>query len=350
MSEKTEQPTAKKRNDARKRGQVAKSVEVTSGVQLAVLFGYFFFEGADMLESFKMLVDVSVGTIGGEFLVGIADWLKAFTKVLIRFMLGMAFLVIAMTMSAVVAQIGPLFAPEALKLSLEKVNPLSNLKQIFSIKGLFEFIKSLFKVVTLSCIFFYLMRQYMPSLQFLPFSDVDVGLSVATQLLGWMWAALIGAYVVFAMADFSFQRYSMTNQLKMSIQDIKQEFKDSEGNPEVKQRRRETHFDIQSGSLAENVKKSSVVVRNPKHIAVCLHYERGSTPLPEVLEIGRDRVALHIVTLAERAGIPIVENVPVARALASRVSPGQCIPSDLFEPVAHILRVAMQLNYDDAEN
>ncbi|KVD74122.1 secretion system apparatus protein SsaU [Burkholderia sp. ABCPW 14] len=347
MSEKTEKPTTKKLADARKKGQVAKSVEITSGVQLAVLLGYFLFEGAHLLQAFEALVDVSIAVVNDDFAAASARWTRALGAVLIRFTLGMAALVIAMTAVAAIAQIGPLLAVEALKLSLDKINPLANLKQMFSLKSLFEFAKSLFKVSVLSAIFVYLIRQYAPSLQFLPLCSIECGLAVSTQLLYWMWAALIGFYVVFGIADFAFQRYNTTKQLMMSLEDIKQEFKNSEGNPEIKHKRREIHREVQSGSLAANVAKSTVVVRNPTHVAVCLYYRRDETPLPEVLEIGRDRMALHIVALAERERVPVVENVPLARALANRLDVGQRIPPDLFEPVAHILRVAMQLRYDE---
>ncbi|OHX15408.1 hypothetical protein BI344_22165 [Chromobacterium sphagni] len=115
----------------------------------------------------------------------------------------------------------------------------------------------------MSLIFFYLLRQYSPSIQFLPLSDVATGMGVSTQLLFWMWASLIGFYIIFGIADFSFQRYNTTKQLMMSLEDIKQEFKNSEGNPEIKQKRKEAHREIQSGSLADNVSKSTAVVRNP---------------------------------------------------------------------------------------
>lgn len=350
MSEKTEKPTAKKLADARKKGQVAKSAEITSGAQLAVLLGYFLFEGAHLLQAFEALVDVSIAVVNDDFAAATARWMRALGAALIRFTLGMAALVIATTVVAAIAQIGPLLAVDAIKPSLDKINPLANFKQMFSLKSLFEFAKSLFKVGVLSAIFFYLIRQYAPSLQFLPLCSVECGLAVSTQLLYWMWAALIGFYVVFGIADFAFQRYNTTKQLMMSLEDIKQEFKNSEGNPEIKHKRREIHREVQSGSLAANVAKSTVVVRNPTHVAVCLYYRRDETPLPEVIEIGRDEMALHIAALAERERVPVVENVPLARALASRLGVGQRIPPDLFEAVAHVLRVAMQLPYDDGDD
>ncbi|MCU1748793.1 EscU/YscU/HrcU family type III secretion system export apparatus switch protein [Pseudomonas sp. 6D_7.1_Bac1] len=349
MSEKTEKPTAKKLREARAKGQVAKSVEITSGVQLAVLLGYFTFEGEPLLESFEALLDATINAINLELASAIDQLSGLFASIVLRFVGGIAALVIVMTIVAVIAQIGPLLAPEAIKPSLEKVNPLANAKQMFSMRSLFEFAKSLTKVALLSLIFFYLIRQYAPSIQFLPLCGVACGLAVSTQLLYWMWAALIGFYVIFGIADFAFQRYNTQQQLMMSLEDIKQEFKNSEGNPEMKQKRKEVHREVQSGSLAANVAKSTAVVRNPTHIAVCLYFRPGETPLPQVIEIGHDEVALHIVALAEKAGIPVVENIGVARALAARTEVGRYIPAELFEPVAHILRIAMKLDYDNEE-
>ncbi|WP_080440056.1 EscU/YscU/HrcU family type III secretion system export apparatus switch protein [Burkholderia ubonensis] len=346
MTEKTEKPTAKKIRDARKKGQVAKSNEVASGIQLAVLLGYFLLEGSNLLQAFEALVTVSIDIVNDDLFTAIDRWLEVLSAVLFRFVLSMIALLVTMTVAALIVQIGPLFAPEALKPSLEKLNPLANLKQMFSLKSLFEFGKSLFKVGVLSLIFYYLLREYSPSLQFLPSCDVTCGLVASARLLNWMWAALIGFYMIFSVADFAFQRYNTTKQLMMSLEDIKQEFKNSEGDAELKNKRKEMHREVQSGSLSANVAKSTVVVRNPTHVAVCLYYQRDVTPLPEVLEIGWDKSALHIIALAEKAGVPIVESVGVARALASRLEIGQCIPPDLFEPVAHILRISMQLQYE----
>jgi type III secretion protein U len=159
--------------------------------------------------------------------------------------------------------------------------------------------------------------------------------------------SLIGFYIILGIADLAFQRYQNEKKMMMSLEDIKQEHKNSEGNPEVKQKRKEAHREIQSGSLASNVAKSTAVVRNPSHIAVCLYYHPDKTPLPQVIEIGQDKRALLIVKLAEKAGIPVVENISVARTLASGTKIGGYIPPELFEPVAHILRLAMGLNYDN---
>ncbi|MBB6155216.1 type III secretion protein U [Pseudomonas sp. JAI115] len=346
MSEKTEKPTAKKIRDARAKGQVAKSAEITSGVQLAVMLGYFLLEGPYLLDSFTRLLDTSIAVIRLDLTSALKQLGDLFIEVLLRIGGGIAAPLILITMLTIMAQIGPLLAPEAMKPSLKKINPLTNAKQMFSKQKLFEFGKSIAKVAVLSLIFFYLIRQYGPTLQFLPLCTVTCGLQVSIQLLFWMWTVLIGFYVLVGATDFAFQRYNTEQQLKMSLQDIKQEYKNAEGDPHIKHKRRELHREVQSGSLAANVKKSTLVVRNPTHVAVCLYFREGETPLPQVLEVGHDHVALNIVALAEKAGIPVAENIGVARALAAQCPVGSYIPPDLFEPVAHLLRIAMQLDYE----
>jgi type III secretion protein U len=351
MSEKTEKPTPHKLREARKKGQVAKSVEITSGVQLVALLAYFTVEGKHLLQGFEALTLLSIEVVNQDLASASTRLLGAMAELVMRFTLGIAALVVMATIAAVVAQTGPLLAYEAMKPSLEKINPLANLKQIFSVRNAFELAKSLSKVGLLSLILFYLIRQYAPSIQFLPLCGVACGLRVSVALLHWMWLGLVGFYVVYAIVDYAFQRHSTTKQLMMSIEDIKQEYKNSEGNPEIKHKRKEVHRSVQSGSLAANVGKSSVVVRNPTHIAVCLRYRPPETPLPQVLELGRGARAQHIVELAERAGVPVVENVRVARALAAQTEVGGYIPSPLFEPVAQILRLVMKLQYEnDAES
>lgn len=350
MSEKTEKPTPQKLRDARKKGQVAKSADVTSAVQLAVLLGYFNVEGPRLLQAFERLIDLSIRVASQDLASALTQLTGGFMEIALRFVLGMALMLIAVTIVSVVVQTGPLLAPEALKPSLDKVNPLGNLKQMFSMKSAFELLKSLAKVTLLSLVFFYLIREHGPSIQFLPLCSVDCGLRVGAQLLNWLWMTLAGFYVVFGIADYAFQRYTVNKQLMMSIEDIKQEYKNSEGNPEIKQKRKSTHLEIQSGSLASDVAKSSVVVRNPTHVAVCLFYRAGETPVPRVLAMGRDARALHIVDLAERSGVPVVENVRLARALAKHAEVGRYIPSPLFEPVAQILRAVLALHYEETRN
>ncbi|KLU21519.1 secretion system apparatus protein SsaU [Caballeronia mineralivorans PML1(12)] len=347
MSEKTEQPTAKRREDGRKKGQVAKSADVTTCVQLAVLLVYFLFQGTALWQAMEGLISATTAVINFPLREALSRLVNVFGAVMLRFILPLGVLLIVATLASILLQIGLVFAPESVMPKGEKLSPISNAKQIFSIKSLVEFCKSLIKVGALSIVFYYLLREHISSLQFLPLCGIECGISVTAQLIGWTWWSLIVVYIVLGGADYVFQRRRLTKELMMSREEVEREYKDAEGDPEIKGKRKEVNREAQNSNMAVNVKKSSVIVRNPTHIAVCLYYRAGETPLPKVIEMGVDARARRIVELAEAAGIPVVEHVYVARSLHASVDVGSYIPSTLIEPVAEILRFVTDLREDE---
>jgi type III secretion protein U len=349
MSEKTEQPSARRLRESRARGQVVRSAEIVAGVQLTLVLGYFLWQGGALFDAMRGLIALTLDGLLLPVDVAAGRVLGAFVEVCLRLLAPLALLVIVGAVGAGVAQVGPLLAGEALTPQWSRISPLSNAKQLFSLKSLFEFAKSLAKVLLLVAIFSYLLLRYAASLRHLPACSPNCGLEAGLRLVFWMWAALVAAYVLFAIADYAFQRFSVMKQLRMSKEEVKQEHKDAEGHPDVRQRRRELHREVQSGSLAANVARSTVLVRNPTRIAVCLYYRIGETPLPQVLETGRDAMARHMVGLALRARVPVVEDVELARRLIGGVAPGDYISPELFDPVARLLRAVMDLSYDPDE-
>ncbi|AVG16472.1 MULTISPECIES: EscU/YscU/HrcU family type III secretion system export apparatus switch protein [Chromobacteriaceae] len=337
MSEKTEQPTAKRIRDAREEGQVAKSQEIAAVAQLGLILLWLVAEGPGLLRGLGGLMTSAVAVSNLPLQAALAQLIGEVAALMLRFVFGLAGLLTVALLLVGLIQSGFLFAPKALMPSGERINPLSNVKQMVSARTLFELGKMLLKVGVLGLTFTYLIKRYAASFAHLPQAGLEAGLMVCVQMAQWMWAVLLAFTAVFAVADYAMQHHQLRKQLMMSREDIKQEFKNSEGSPEVKQRRRELHREVQSGSLAGKVAKSSVVVRNPTHIAVCLRYEADDTPLPQVLEYGRDELARRIVALAEAQGIPVVENVPLARALVASTRPGDYIPEPLFAAVAQVL-------------
>ncbi|QDO84224.1 EscU/YscU/HrcU family type III secretion system export apparatus switch protein [Shewanella psychropiezotolerans] len=349
MSEKTEKPTEKRLREARNRGQVIKSAEVVTGLQMAIILGYFLFEGQGLMQSFIYLINTTINSINLPLETAAEQIVGTFVMIALRFLGGLTLVLLFTIILGNVVQTGPVWASEALKPSMNKLNVINNAKQLISWKSVFELGKNLVKVIVLSLVFYYLLHRYVNSFQYLPLCGEACGLGVISTLITWLWGCFLGCYVIFGIADYAFQRYSLMKELKMSKEDTKQEYKDSEGNPEVKQKRRETQREVASGSLAANVQKATVVVRNPTHLTICLYYQSGETPLPTVLEKAKGHMALHIVALAEKAGVPIVENIPLARAIYGQVEAGEPIPESLFEPVAELLRVVMAIPYDDCD-
>ncbi len=191
MAEKTEKPTQKKIKDARKKGQVAKSNEVTTGVQLAAILLFFYFQGTSLMVGMQDIITVTLDSLNLPIERAFGNIVGAFMEFTLHFGVGLALMLIFITLLTIIAQIGPLFAPESIQPKGEKINPLSNFKNIFSMKSLFELFKSCLKVALLSIIFAYILNKYSSSLQFLPLCGLECGLSVTATLCFWLWGCLI---------------------------------------------------------------------------------------------------------------------------------------------------------------
>ncbi|MDR5019618.1 EscU/YscU/HrcU family type III secretion system export apparatus switch protein [Yersinia rochesterensis] len=348
-SEKNEKPTAKRLREAREKGQVIKSVEITSGIQLVVLVAYFLLVGDSLLEQIGALIRSSIKQLQQPFTFALARIGAECMAVVIHIMGILGGALILMTIMAGMAQVGPLLATKAVAFKGEHINPINNAKQLFSLRSLFELTKSLLKVGVLTLIFGYLLARYASSFGYLAYCGSHCAIPVFGTLMSWLLGALIACYGVFSLLDYSFQRYNTLKQLKMSHEEVKREYKDSDGDPHIKQKRRQLQQEVQSGSFAKNVQRSTAVVRNPTHFAVCLFYHPDDAPLPVVIEKGKDERAALIIKLAQQQGIPIVENIALARALHRDVVCGDTIPEPLFEPVAAILRLALSLDYQSSD-
>ncbi|MCG7490157.1 EscU/YscU/HrcU family type III secretion system export apparatus switch protein [Vibrio sp. Of14-4] len=346
MAEKTEKPTHKRLKDARKKGQVIKSTEIVTGLQMAVILGYFVVEGQGMMDAVWKMIEISINSINLPIKIAAESVLAAFVFIMLRFMAGLVVILVITVVISCMAQTGPVWASESLTPSFNKINIINNAKNIFSMKSVFALLKNILKILVLTVVFYYLLHQHVNMFQYLPSCGAECGVTVTFTLVKWLWGAFLICYLVFAVADYAFVHFQTMKELKMSKDDTKQEYKETEGNPEVKQKRRELQRETANGSLMQNVKKSTVIVRNPTHIAVCLYYQADETPLPVVLDKAQDHMALHVVDMAEEHAIPMVENVPLARALFNQVESGQVIPESLFEPVAELLRVVMNVSYD----
>lgn len=326
---------------------MVKSNEITSGCQLLVIFAYFHFFGERLIKESIQLFVFTFAHINMPFddALGVIAW-QVLNRCTVLF-LWLAGLLMVATTGSIVAQTGIVLATGALRIKGDKLDPVSNIRQIFSLKSLIELLKSCIKVCALCLTFFFIFSCYATNFQFLVYCSPDCALPVFDTLTRSLWAGMLLFYLVLCGADYAFQKYNALRQQKMSKEEVKQENKDNDGDPEIKKRRRDLHRELQSGSLARNVRQSTVVVRNPTHLAVCMGYDAQAMPLPRVVEKGRGGRARQMVVLAERYGIPVVENIPLARALFREVSRGECIPESLFEPVAALLRVVLDIRYDD---
>lgn len=343
MSEKTEQPTSKRLRDSRKKGEVAYSKDFTQTVLIMAIFGYLLTAASFMMEDLMEMILLPTTLMQMDF-ADAADVLitKLVTEaawVILPF-LG---IILILGIFSDALQVGLVLAFAKLKPSGKKLNAIANLKNIFSKKNLVEFLKSTVKICFLSGLLWLVLRDAFPIMTSIPQAGLAgmgqvVGSLIKTMLLN------IGlAYTAIALADFLWQRHSHRKGLMMTKSEVKQEYKQMEGDPLIKHKRKQLHQEMLQEGAVQSARKATVLVTNPTHLAVALHYEEGETPLPVVLAMGEGALAERMRRAAREAGVPVMQNIPLARSLTEQSTAGQYIPSELVEPVAELLRLLQQL-------
>jgi flagellar biosynthetic protein FlhB len=339
--EKSFPATPRRREEARKKGQVARSHELggaatlfslvvalhallpgTAGASLmADLHGGFLFGAQDTLT----LADAQRRTLLGIITAG-------------RLVLPALLLALTLSLVAGIGQVGFSFTPEAAAPQWQRLNPASGLKRLFSLQGSVELLKGILKLALISGICAGSIRDAIFSGQLLGLMGVPLSqsLGVVGQILWTLGLRVSAALLILAVADYAFQRYQNEKSLRMSISEIKQEQKQSEGDPKTKARIRKIQREIARRRMMHDVPKATVVVTNPTHYAIALLYEPGMGA-PKVLAKGQDEVAKRIKEIASENRVPLVENRPLAQALHKTVEIGHDVPSELYEAVAQVL-------------
>jgi len=241
-------------------------------------------------------------------------------------------------------QVGAVFALKRAAPKMDRLNPAEGVKRMFSRDNLVELLKSVFKTAALIAIFSVVLLRLMPEVMRLPFGSPRDVMAAHWHVLMWMGIWTICAFVLLSALDTMYQRFSFTKRLMMSRRDIRQEVKESEGDPMIKDRRRRAHREWNQQNMREAVRKSNAVVVNPEHIAVAILYEPGTTELPIVSAKGEDEDAEVIREAAAEFGVPIMQNVELARGLHENVGQDQYITPEFFQAVAELLRWAESLS------
>lgn len=343
MSEKTEQPTAKKLRKAREDGQVAHSKDFTQTVLILALFGYLLMDAERLFESLAEMMLTPVGVLGMDFEDAANAVITALLKDAVWLLLPFLLIVIGLGLLAEMLQTGMNFAFKAMLPSAKKLNILSNVKNVVSIKNLIEFLKSNLKIAFLSALIYLVVRDALPTLMTLPAAGLaGVGQAVG-MLLKTMIVNVAVAYTVIALADLVWQRFQHTKGLMMSKDEIKQEHKEAEGDPHIKHQRKHLHQEMLQHGAVQSTRKAQVVVTNPTHLAIAIQYDKDKTPLPVVVAKGEGWLAQRMVEAAREEGIPVLQNIPLAHALMNTAQLDQYIPSELIEPVAEVLRLVQRM-------
>jgi flagellar biosynthetic protein FlhB len=339
FSEKTEKATPHKKQEARKKGQVAKSADLTNAFVLLFSFLVLALYGNQMGQQLFYLFQRGLSdmllwhvTQDSVFLLFV-NILKAIIPLVAPVLL-IAWIV---SLAANVAQTGFFISWNSLKGDLNRVNPIEGIKRIFSVRSVAELIKSIMKIVLLLCTAGILLWKEKTSL--MQTSEMDVLESVAfiASVTAKVTITLSAVYLVLAFGDFLYQKYDHEKRLRMSKQEMKEEHKKMEGDPLIKHKIKEKQRQVAMSRMIQDIKKAQVVVTNPTHYAVAIAYEAGEMNAPVVVAKGVDYVALKIKEAAKEHRIVTMENKPLARALYASVEIGQEIPEELFKAVAEVL-------------
>lgn len=341
--EKTEQPTQKKLRDARRKGDVAHSKDFTQTLLVIALLGYMWLNGTNLKEGFSRLVLAPAPVTGIEFELAWPIVLQTVMHEAIQLVLPFLLIVLFIGAFAEFLQVGVVIAFEKLKPSGKKLNVVTNLKNVFSKKNLVEFLKSFLKISLLFVLVFLVVRDALPELVRLPYSGI-AGVEMAiSSLLKVLLINIALGYAVIAIADLAWQRFQFRKGLMMTKHEVKQEFKEMEGDPLIKSKRKHLHQEMAMQASVAQTRKASVVITNPTHYAVALYYDDDETPLPVILAKGEGALANQMIEAAREEGIPVMRNVPLARALIEEGELDQYIPDRLIEPVAEVLRLVREL-------
>ncbi|OZG72671.1 EscU/YscU/HrcU family type III secretion system export apparatus switch protein [Hahella sp. CCB-MM4] len=336
--EKTEKPTPKKLRDARKKGQVAHSKDVVSTATICSMFLLLLATSDIYLSHLSVLIELPARYIDKPFLQALPQVLDDVIYELIYLTLMPIGTIMASAILANFLQVGALFATESLKPDLKKLNPVEGFKKIFAVKNLIEFIKSLVKVVVLSYLVYMLIKDNLNDSARLHYCEVEcIPYFVGTLLKQLIIYSSI-TFIALAAADFFIQKQQFIKQQKMSKDEVKREHKQMEGSPEIKGKRKQIHREMMNTSVPAQVKKCSAIINNPTHLSIGIYYEKGVEDIPRVLVKGADQMAKIIRKIAEEEGIPMMENVPLARGLWKRTQVNEYVPPDLFEAVAAVLQ------------
>lgn len=337
----TERPTPKRLRDSREKGEVAHSRDFTQTALICALFGHFLINAPSILASLRALILAPAAFADQGFAVALGPVLTEILDQAVRVLAPLILIVLGVGMFAEFLQVGVVLAFRKLKPSAEKLNPAGNLKNIFSARNLMEFIKSVCKILFLAVLVTLVIRDSLQPLMAVPHSGLDglrTGVGRILQVMVWN----IGlAYGAISLADLAWQRYQYRKGLRMSKDEVKQEYKEMEGDPHIKQQRKHLHQELIMHGAAAQVRRATVLVTNPTHLAVALYYAAGETPLPRVLAMGQEPWPL-MVEAARDAGVPVMQNVALARALHDQAEVDQYIPGELVEPVAAVLRAVRQ--------
>ncbi|WP_373229577.1 flagellar biosynthesis protein FlhB [Cohnella sp.] len=343
--EKTESATPKKRSDSRKKGQVAKSAEIPGSLILLGCICCLIMLGPFMQEQIlAMFGDTLLHRLNMN--VTEQNVVALFSNYSIQMLIFLApifIFVMIIAFGANYVQIGWLFTLEPLSPKLSKLNPLTGAKGIFGVRSIVEFLKSSAKLTAIGIVVYLVLwseKDRFLALAHMPVEGIFAFVADLTIRLGLFVAVLL---FILAIPDYIYQKYEYEKKLRMSKQDIKDEHKNSEGDPLIKGKIKERQRRMALMRMMQEVPNADVIITNPTHFAVALKYDGTKMDAPTIVAKGQDYLALRIREIAKQNDVMIMENKPLARALYEKTEVGDSVPADLFQAVAEVLAYVYRL-------
>ncbi len=346
LGEKTEEATPKRRQEAREEGNISRSQDLSAALLLTVITLILWMatlpslgRGKAMLESIldgSASISVEVSSLYQiAMLIGDAA---------VRIALPILLLAWLASYLATFLQVGWLFTVKSIQPKFSKLNPIKGFQRIFGISGLVKVTLDSLKVLIVVVVATLTTLQYAEEMVVLPYLDI----LVATLRVGWLMFDLamrvLAVLLVLGVMDFLYQRWKHARDLRMTKQQVKDEFKQTEGDPEVKRRRQRIQQQMAMQRLSSAVPKADVIVTNPEHLSIAIQYDADNMNAPRVVAKGADYIALRIRQIAMQHGIPIIQRKPLAQALYRSVEVGQEIPPEFYQAIAEILAYVYRLS------
>ena len=345
--EKTEPATAKKLSDARDEGKVAKSQELNSAAMLIALFMllriFVSFLGEGFVGvfqwSYKLIPEVVQSERSGMTVRGVStiinQSLVEMLKLMAPFLIGG--FVVAIVISIV--QVGWKVSTKPMEPKLDKFTPINGFKRIFSKDSLFNLIKSILKIALIFYVAYTCIKEQQKNLFILYEIPLKQAISLIGNIIIDTGLRISLVYLVVGIADYAYQKFRFKEDMKMTKQEVKEEYKNTEGDPQIKGQQRQRMREASQRRMMQDVPKADVVITNPTHISVAIRYDSEQESAPTVLAKGEDYLAMKIREAAKENNVPIMENKPLARAIYATVDIGEQIPPELYQAVAEILAV-----------
>lgn len=338
-AQKTEDPTPKRIEESRKKGQVALSREINNWVMLFAgtilvtgLAGTMLTNLSDILKAYIENAHIIPGGPGGmAMLLG-----GAFKQVVMALALPLTVLILAAFFAPFI-QIGPLFAPEAIKPDLSKISIIKGFGRLFSMRSLMEFAKGILKIATVGVVGVVIVYPYFGQLEHFVGLPMGLLLLELQSLITWLMIGVLIVVLVIAVIDLVFQRNEHTKKMRMTKQEIKDEYKQTEGDPHVKAKLRQLRAEKARQRMMQAVPTADVVITNPTHYSIALKYDPERMEAPVCVAKGIDEVALRIREVAKEHRIELYENKPLARSLYDLVEVDETIPAKYYQAVAEVI-------------